>query len=66
MTFDLFNLYAKVVHRKLLMKELHELNDFCFDRGSHKHISVNRFGAKWVSKSNSYLYSLINVLFKKL
>ena len=46
MTFDFSTLYTKKLHRKLVIKKLDELNDFCFDGGSHKYIIVNRFGAK--------------------
>ena len=46
MIFDFSALYTKILHRELLIKVLHVLNDFFFDGGSHKYIIVNRSGAK--------------------
>ena len=52
-TFDFSILFTNMSHRKLL-KVLNELTDYCFDRESHKYISVNKFGARWISKQDSY------------
>ena len=65
MTFDFSTLYSKIPQRKLL-KVLHELAGFYFDRGLHNYINLNRFSAKWISEP--YSYSVISDLYslKKL
>ena len=47
--FDFSTLYTKIPHAKLL-KVLNELIDFCFKGGDKEYISVDRYGAKWVSQ----------------
>ena len=42
---------TKIPHQKLL-DVLSELTDFCFQGGTHKQISVNNSGARWVSKNS--------------
>ena len=62
--FDFTTLYTKIPHWKLL-KVLNELNDFCFDEEYNKYISVNEFGARWISKPDSYLVVFDKFSFKK-
>ena len=62
--FDFTTLYTKIPHWKLL-KVLNELNDFCFDEEYNKYISVNEFGARWISKPDSYFVIFDRFSFKK-
>ena len=47
-TFDFSTLYTKLPHNKLLMV-LNSLIDFCFDGRESKYITVNNYGACWVT-----------------
>ena len=53
MTYNFSSLWTKKLHSKLL------------DGGLHKHIGVNRFGAKWISKSDGYSVVSNKCSFKK-
>ena len=57
-------LYSKIPHSKLL-RVLNELTDFCFDGGLYKYISVNKFGAKWISMPCSYFAVFDQFSFKR-
>lgn len=48
--FNCPTFYTKKSYSKPLL--LHELVNFCFDEGQNKYKSVNKFCAKWISKSN--------------
>ena len=50
-TFDFSTLYTKIPHEKLL-EVMNELVDFCFQGGTHEQLSLAKYGAKWVSKTN--------------